>query len=362
MVGVPVLPRRSLRLSSRSIGLVVSALVVIALAVVAFVTPVPYVTMKPGPTFNTLGKLDDTPMFTFGDGVATYPTTGTLEFTSVSVTRAETRIYLLEVLEAWFEEDSIVVPHDFMYPDNTSNADSDAAGAAQLANSQDASTAAALRAAGFDVSERVIIDSVVKGSPADGALKKGDEIVAVDGRTVATVQAAADSIADRKPGDDVTVTVVRKGLKKDVVISTVVNKDAPNRPRVGVTIAMTYDFPIEIENHIGDRVGGPSAGMMFALSMYDQLTKGPLTGGQQIAGTGSIQGTGEVGAVGGIAQKMAGAESAGADIFLVPAVNCGEYLEARSFDMTVVKVTKLQDAIDSIEALAKNPKAKVPSC
>ena len=350
------------RLGSRSIALIVSFASLVIVGGLAFWIPVPYVTMSPGPTFDTLGKVGDSEMFTFGDDVETFPTDGRLDFTSVSVTRAETSVTMLTALEAWWDKDTIVVPRDFIYPDEQTNDVADQQGAVQLSRSQDASRVAALRAVGMTVPESVVVDDVVAKAPADGVLKKDDVILAVDGEKVTNVQTAANAIADRQPGDDVVLNIVRKGKPRDVTISTTENPDDPKRARVGINVGTKFDFPIEIENHIGDRVGGPSAGLMFALGMYDQLTPGSLTGGTNIAGTGSISPSGEVGTVGGIAQKMAGAEDAGASVFLVPADNCGEAITARDFNMTVVKVTKLDDAISSLEALKKNPKAKVPSC
>lgn len=328
----------------------------------AFWIPVPYVTMSPGPTFDTLGKVGDSDMFTFGDDVETFSTDGRLYFTSVSVTRAETRVTMVSALEAWGDKDTIVVPHDFVYPEQETNEDSDQQSAVQLSRSQDASRVAALRAVGLTVPETVVVEEVVPDSPAQGVLRKGDVFLKVDGKKTGDVNAVAEAIAARKPGDSVEVRVERKGKPHDLTLITTEHPSDPTRARVGISIGTKFEFPIEIENHIGDRVGGPSAGLMFALGMYDQLTPGPLTGGMNVAGTGTIAPSGEVGAVGGVSQKMAGAEAAGATVFLVPAENCGEAITARKFDMTVVKATTLEDAISSIEALSKNPKAKVPSC
>lgn len=348
--------------SRRVITLVTAIVGLVLLGGSALTLSVPYVTMAPGPTFDTLGKIDDTPMFTYGDDVTTYPTKGRLDFTSVSVTRAESRLTLMDVMGGWLDKDTVVVPHDFVYPDHESNEDADRAGAAQLTSSKDASRAAAMRAAGLTVSETVVVHEVTKNSPADGALKKKDEILAVDGKTVTTTKGAADRIADRTPGDSVTLRISRAGDEREVTVDTVPNEQDPKRPRVGIIVSTSFDFPIEVENHIGDRVGGPSAGMMFALAMYDQITPGPLTGGLHVAGTGSIDPDGRVGIIGGIEQKMAGAEGAGADVFLVPAPNCIDLVDTRKFDMTLVKVETLDDAVSALSDLSSNPKAKVPAC
>lgn len=351
-----------LRLSRRTLTLSVGLSIVTVLTCLVAFLPVPFVTMRPGPVFNTLGELDGTPMLTFGDDVRTYPTDGRLDFTTVSVTRAESRMSLAGAIEGWLDPHVAVVPHDFLYPDRQTDEQSKAAGAAELASSQDASRAAALRAAGREVDEVPKVAGVVEDGPAEGKLKVDDLVLTVDGRKVATQEAVGRAIGARKPGDEVTIGYRRDGRDGSVEITTTAMDDDPDRARIGIAVGSTFQFPIEIQNHIGDRVGGPSAGTMFALAIYDALTPGALTGGQNVAGTGTIDPEGTVGSIGGVRQKMAGAAEAGADIFLVPADNCDEATQGDDFGMTLVKVQKLQDAIDALGTLAKNPKAEVASC
>lgn len=351
-----------LRLSRRTLTLSVGLSFIVVLTCLVAFLPVPYVTMRPGPVFNTLGELDGTAMLTFGDDVRTYPTDGRLDFTTVSVTRAESRMSLAGAIEGWLDPDVAVVPHDFMYPDRQTNKQSQAESAAQLASSQDASRAAALRATGREVPEVPKVAGVVAGGPAEGKLETDDLLLTVDGRKVDTQEAVGRAIGSRKPGEDVTIGYRRDGKDGTVTIETTAMEDDPAKARVGISVGATFDFPVEIENHIGDRVGGPSAGTMFALAIYDELTPGALTGGQNVAGTGTIDPDGKVGSIGGIRQKMAGAAKAGADIFLVPADNCQEATTGGDFGMTLVKMATLRDAIDALGALAENPKAKVSSC
>lgn len=351
-----------MRLSRRNLTLTAGMAMVVLLASLVFVVPVPFVTMRPGPTFNTLGEVGDTEMLTFGDGVKTYPTKGRLDFTTVSVTRAEATMTLATALSGWFNPNVEVLPHDFIYPDNQTNEQSQSAGAAELASSQDASRVAGMRAAGYTVPELPKVADVAKDGPANGKLKVGDLLLSVDGTKVTSQKQAAARIGDRKPGDDVTIGYERDGRDGRTTITTVAAPTDPNQARVGIAVGAGFDFPIEVENHIGDRVGGPSAGTMFALAIYDELTPGSLTGGQNVAGTGTITPDGVVGAIGGVRQKMAGAARDGADIFLVPAANCAEAMDGADFDMTLVKVSRLQGAIDALEKLAKDPKATVPSC
>ena len=350
------------RLSRRYSTMVVAAISLIVLTCVAYLVPMPYVTMRPGPAFDTLGKFDSQPMFTFGDGVKTYPTSGALDFTTVSVTRADTNVSLADAFMAYLDGDVAVVPKSLVYPDNETAEQSTQQSAAQLDGSKDSSRVAALRAAGYTVTAQPQIASVVKDGAAASVLKADDIVLAIDGAEVASSDAAVAAIGATKPGDTVSMTIERDGAKSTVDIVTRPDAADPSVPRIGITLGTKYTYPIEINNNVGREIGGPSAGTMFALAIYDKLTPGQLTGGKKIAGTGEITADGVVGPIGGIRQKMAGADNAGASIFLVPADNCSEAVDGDDHGLTLVKITKLDDAISSLEKLAKNPDAKVPSC
>lgn len=350
------------RLSRRYSTMVVATIALIVLTCVAYIVPMPYVTMRPGPAFDTLGKFDSQPMFTFGDGVKTYPTTGSLDFTTVSVTRADTRVSLAEAVRAYFDRDVAVVPKELVYPDDQSAKQSTAASAAQLDSSKDSSRVAALRAAGYTVTGRPQVAAVIAGGAAAATLKVGDVITEVDGANVTTSAEAVDAIGATTPGESVALTVERDGKPQTFDIVTKPDVDDPTVPRIGVSLGTTYTYPIEINNNVGREIGGPSAGTMFALAIYDKLTPGELTGGKKVAGTGEITADGVVGPIGGIRQKMRGAANADASIFLVPAGNCSEATDGDDDGLKLVKITRLDDAISSLEALAKDPEAKVPAC
>jgi len=350
------------RLSRRYSTTVVATISLIVLTCVAYLIPMPYVTMRPGPAFDTLGTFDDQQMFTFGDGVKTYPTTGSLDFTTVSVTRADTNVSLADAVRAYFDRDVAVVPKSLVYPDDQSAKQSTAQSAAQLDSSKDSSRVAALRAAGYTVTARPQVASVVKGGAAVSTLEVGDVVTEIDGTAVATSAEAVAAISAKTPGDTVVVTVERDGAAKTFDIVTRPDADDPSVPRIGISLGTEYTYPIEINNNVGREIGGPSAGTMFALAIYDKLTPGELTGGRKIAGTGEITADGVVGPIGGVRQKMRGAANAGASIFLVPAANCSEATDGDDDGLTLVKITRLTDAISSLEALADDPKAKVPAC
>lgn len=350
-------------ISRRYTTLVIAAISIIALTGVALSMPVPYVTMKPGPAFNTLGDFNNKPMFTFAKGIKTYPTSGSLDFTTVSVSRADSRVLITDAISSYFDDKTAVVPKSLIYPDQQTEKSSSDESAAQLAGSKDTSQAAALKAAGYTVPSVPAVQAVLKGGAAAGKLIAGDVILGVDGVRPTTAEAVVKAVGVHTPGEKVEITVKRpNGTVK--AISIVTKPDAKDKkvPRVGISLGEKFVFPINITNNVGSEIGGPSAGTMFALAIYDRLTPGSLTGGNRIAGTGEITGEGVVGPIGGVRQKMAGAHAAKATIFLVPTQNCKEAAKGSDFGLKLIRVTTLKGAISALEKLAKDPKAKVPGC
>jgi len=220
----------------------------------------------------------------------------------------------------------------------------------------------ALRAAGYEVGETPVIVTVAKDGAAHGIIRPSDEVLEVDGTKTPTNNEVVAAVGEHDPGDDVTFLVRRQGTERTLTVTTKPDKDDPSVPRVGVTIGTKYDYPIVLDNNVGDQIGGSSAGTMFALAIYDRLTPGALTGGLKVAGTGEMSADGVVGKIGGVQQKISGAWRHGANIFLVPAENCAEAVKGDTHGLKLVKITKLDDAIASVEALADDRDAKVPSC
>ncbi|MFT4298843.1 MAG: PDZ domain-containing protein [Aeromicrobium sp.] len=350
------------QVSPRYVTVVIAAVTTIVLAGVAFLLPVPYALLEPGPVFNTLGDFDGEPMLSIEGDVASYPSEGTLDFTTVSVTSPDGEVTFAEAVRAYFDDEAELIPKDVLYPDDESAEEADAESAAQMASSQDSSTVAALRVLGYEVPQRVVVAEVSKDGAAAGQLKAEDTIRAVDGQPVTSAQQVVDLVSQRRPGDSVTLTYERDDATADVTLTTQAAEDDADVPRIGVSLGEDFDPPITVVNNVGDSVGGPSAGTMFALAIYDLLTPGPLTGDLRVAGTGEMAADGTVGAIGGIRQKMAGAHADDVEVFLVPADNCDEATDGTDFGMTLVKITTLTDAVASVETLAQDPDATVPSC
>ncbi|NED97207.1 PDZ domain-containing protein [Phytoactinopolyspora alkaliphila] len=348
-------------MTRRSVTLSVSGALIVALIAIASLLPVPYVVYSPGPLEDTLGEWNGAPVVQVDGGVETFEAEGTLELTTVGVTSADTKLDLLTVLRAWMDADRAVVPRDTVYREDETAEESREQSARQLARSQETAKVAALRHLGYEVDEQILVVTVFDGSPADGLLEPGDIITSVDGVKAASPAEVADIVVDREPGDPVEFGIRRDDDDMVVTVETEPAED-DGRPVVGIGPDWGYEMPVEITIGIDERIGGPSAGMIFALAIYDTLTEEPLVDGAHVAGTGEISGEGEIGPIGGIQQKIAAAEEAGVELFLAPLSNCDEASSADSGDMQVVPVETLEDAIEAVDTYTDGDGSSLPRC
>lgn len=306
--------------------------------------PACYVVLQPGPVADTFGLVEvrDAP---------SYPSTGALLLTTVVV---DPEVDLGEWLRASVSDRVRPVRREVVFPPDRSEEDVRRTNVVLMVESQIDAAVAALRALGYGEVEPepagAQVVEVLDGSPAETVgLEVGDTIVAVDGVTVDGAEALMAQLADRPVGALVTVTVERGGSRHDAVVELAPSVTEPGRAVLGVIVTTRYRLPVDIHIEAGN-IAGPSAGLMFALAVVDLMTPEDLTGGRIIAGTGTIDREGRVGAVGGVQQKIiAAAERAEgpASVFLLPRAN---FDEARA---TVVPHRLLLVPVDSLgEALA----------
>jgi PDZ domain-containing protein len=262
---------------------------------------------------------------------------------------------IFTALAAWLNPHEAVVPESELFTPGQSQQQTQQQDSQQMTGSQQSATAAALTQLHIAYQTQVVVASAEQGFPAYGVLKAGDVISVLDGHPV-TPANLTSLIAAHPAGSTLAVTIVRAGRTQQVRVAT---RASGGHPVMGVQVGEQYKFPFTVKFSVGD-IGGPSAGMMFALGIIDKLTQLDLTGGKFIAGTGEIEASGKVGAIGGIQQKMAGARQAGATVFLAPASNCPDVKGAIPAGLQVVKVATLNQAVTDLEALkAGQP---VPSC
>lgn len=357
-------------MTARLRATLLAAALFIAFVVTLFVQPTGYSMLSPGPTVDILGKDGSTPIVTI-KGQKSYPDTGELRMLTVLELPPDQPLSLTTAIQHWLSDDTSVYPLDFLYPPGTTSSSNAQQGAAEMVSAQDLAKAAALRQAGFKVTEldEVVVQAIAPTGPARGRVKVGDILVSVAGKPVSTPQQAVADVRTFHPGDVINFVVQRAGKRIPLSVTSVAagtTGSAATTARIGVSLGarQQFKFPFTVNITIPDRIMGPSAGMMFALTIYDKLTPGSLTKGHVIAGTGTIDATGNVGAIGGIDQKIKAAQRDGAQLFLAPATNCDEVRRAtyNHATMRIVKISTLSDAIKAVTSWTANPNAALPGC
>jgi Lon-like protease len=344
-------------MSRRSLTLLIAALATVAAIAVTVLVPVPYVILTPGPTLNTLGSDSSGKPLIAITGTTTHPTTGHLNMVTISYQGGPgANLNLFEALRGWVDSSEAVVPESELFPPGQTAQQTQAQDTEQMASSQELATAAALTELHIPYQTVAVVVTTVDGYPARKLLKPGDTIVAVDGKAVDGASSLGALITAHPAGTVFQLEVQRAGKTLTVPVAS---KSSSGTPVIGVTVQEQYRFPFTVDITVGN-IGGPSAGMMFALGIIDKLTAENLTGGKFIAGTGEITAAGQVQPIGGIQQKMVGARDAGATVFLAPAGNCSATEGAVPAGLRVVKVSTLSQAVSDLEAIKENK--PVPSC
>lgn len=321
--------------------------------------PVPYVIEQPGPAIDVLGTYDDEQILVI-DGAQTHPTEGSLMMTTVAVDGGPGyQVTPVEVAISWFDRTRAVMPRELMFPEDQTREQTALTNTVQMNTSQQGAVAVALAELGIDYEPMVLIAGVEQDAPADGTLEAGDEVLTVEGQDATDVQGVQALIAETEPGQTITMQVQRE---EETLELEVPSEEADGHARMGVVLAEGYDFPMDVQITVG-QIGGPSAGMMFSLSVYDELTPDALTGGHDIAGTGTLDIEGEVGSIGGIRQKLVGAREAGAEFFLAPSANCEEVVGFEPDGLEVVAVATFEQALTATETIAETGSTDgLPTC
>lgn len=306
------------------------------LLVAAAWIPLPYYSIGPGPASPVV------PMISFDDRPR-YEPSGQFVMTTV---RAE-QLTPFTALGAWLDPVTTVVSESLIYPEGTDREEEDRRSISQMDSSKIDATVVVLGALENYPRSRgtgALIESTVPGCPADGELFPGDVVLRIDGRTIEDVGDASVAIDATPKGEDMRWLLDVDGQREEATFARARCVEGSD-PLVGVRMLDTFPFPVSISS--GD-VGGPSAGLMFALGLWELLTPGDLSDGRTIAGTGTIDLEGTVGPIGGIADKVIGAERAGADVFLVPADNWREVKDLPTGDMELVRVGTFDDAVAAL--------------
>jgi PDZ domain-containing protein len=319
----------------------IGAVLLVVFGLLGAAVPVPYVAEVPGPTYNTLGDIDGKPIITV-QGRPRNDVSGNLNLTTVGVSRAG--VSLVEAVRGWFDPEVTVVPEESVYPPNQTPEQTQQQNRQAFLTSEEAAETAALGHLGYP--EKVVVQSFSDGSPSKGKLEEGDAIDAIDGRPTPDTDALNAVLSSIPGGTTIEVSYTRLGQPGTTSLTT---KPAEQRSGslLGVLVRQQPSAPFDVDVQV-QQVGGPSAGLMLTLGILDLVGNTDLTGGDVIAGTGTIDVSGNVGPIGGIQLKMVAARDIGATLFLVPADNCAEALQAPQPGLPMAKVATLDDALAAL--------------
>ncbi|HEU0089694.1 MAG TPA: PDZ domain-containing protein [Pseudonocardiaceae bacterium] len=331
-------------MTHRSWTLLVSLVLVLTLGLLGGLATVPYVALRPGPTFDTLGVVAGKTVVDIR-GTQTYPTGGHLNMTTISVVD---NISLFGAMGLWASGSSALVPREEIFPPHLSQQQVEQQNQQLFQDSESTAETAALRYLGYPT--QVLVDRVFPDGASSGKLAVGDRLRTVAGTAVGTSQQVVDVLAATRAGQVVQVGFQRGDGPPRQVTVRLGPGPQPSRGYLGIGLADRPDVNFDITISLSD-VGGPSAGLMFALSIVDKLTPGALAGNTFVAGTGEIGPTGDVGLIGGIPFKMMRARQAGATVFLVPAGNCDEAAARAPAGLRLVRVESLAAAVRALDAL-----------
>lgn len=296
-----------------------------------------------------------------GDAISSVEVSGTEIFIPdgelLMLTVSSQEVNPFEALIAGVDPDVDLVRREALRAPDETDEEFVARNRANMDLSKETAITLALTRLGYEVitqSDGVLVAEVVDDTPAKAVLRVDDVIKSINGRKVQLPDEISPIISALDVGEVVDLEVRRGSEVLMVAVELAPRVDDPNVPMIGISALplnprFEYPFPVDIDAGL---IGGPSAGMMYTLAVLDLLTPGDLTAGYVIAGTGTIDDEGIVGAIGGVRQKVVAAEAAGADLMLVPAANYDEALTARRDQMELVAVANLDEALAALEQIA----------
>ncbi len=323
-----------------------------AAAIGGFLFKTDYVALVPG-------SARDTEPLLAVDAAEEYPSDGQIFYTTVRLVQNPS---LWEYLWYSTQDDAELVEQQLILGDNTVE-ESRERNLQLMTSSKDVAVAVALEVLGYDTIEEVgvIIAEVVPDTAADGVVVVGDILVSIDGVAIVSASEVVDLIGVKAPGDEITLVLDDGTGERTETVVLGAKEDDPDAPFLGIAPQSLLDTLDDIDLGISidtDSVGGPSAGLAFTLAILDQLTPGELTGGTEVAVTGTIEANGGVGAVGGVTQKAAAVRDAGIEVFIVPRAlgetKLAEVADVAGDDVEVVPVWTILEALDVLEGLGGN--------
>ncbi len=266
---------------------------------------------------------------------------------------------LLEKVAAATRPDGAdIVPEHALVPPGSNFGERRRQNLQAMDRSQQVAAAVALRELGYKVKakpEGALVVGVASDAPAAGKIEPTDVVLAVDGKPVATPDDLRRLIATHKPGETVRLRVRRDGATKVIEVGTIASPTEKGRPIVGIQVEQSADIqlPIDVDIDLAG-VGGPSAGLAFALDIVEEL-RGNVDHGLKVAATGEMQLDGHVLPIGGVKQKVIGARRSGADVFLVPAGDNAAEARRHAGTLRIIPVETFGQALRALATLQRKP-------
>lgn len=360
MLIVNELPDSARRTTPRAVTLGISLITTGLLLAGLMVVPAPYAIKSPGPTKDTLGEVNSEELIQISNA-DTYESTGELRLTTVGVSGGPGYpVNFAQVIRSWIDPTKAVYPIETVFPQNFTQEEIAEENAVAMTTSQQNATYAALKELGYPIKSTLIAQGTTHESHARGIIEQGDIIKSLNGEPITDYESLLAQLDEMPPMTSITMDLTNDGEDRAVTFTTMENPEGDGS-RLGIALKLEFDFPVDVEIKI-DNIGGPSAGMIFALGIMDRLTKPDEANGHVIAGTGTMNPAGTVGPIGGIRQKLYGAQRDGANYFLAPESNCDEVINNVPDGLQVIAVETLEDAWTAVIAIGADAAQDLPAC
>lgn len=341
------------RLGRPDLNVLFSFLLALALLLGFALTGIPYVRSEPGATYDALGQVENVDLIDIEDSkYQIYPTSGELHVLTVNSWGGPYGPLVIgDAIRAVWDRSISIEPAEFLYPEPVDSETEQQESQFQFSSAGNTAIAVALAALEIPLTSQLRIVQVDPTGPAADDLQADDLLLSFAGEDVTEFTQLTDLVQSKEVGETVAVKVLR--ADKTLTVDVKLGEMEDGNPRIGIVLYTEYSGPMDIQVRL-ENVGGPSAGLAFTLAIYDKFTPGALLNNRIVAVTGTIEGDGKVGAIGGLAQKIAAASRADATWMLIPADNCPDVPADIPAGLKIIPVADFQTALEVLTSSSAN--------